>query len=997
MNTNKKANPEVPAEGAFYNLFASKQGGTPQAGEPHAKVSLRQKAEAHFREREDRSSEKLDSLSPESMRTILHELRVHQIELEMQNEELLAAQADLDASRAHYFDLFDMAPVGYITVSESGLILEANLTAAALFGVERRLLVKQRVSRFILKEDQDIFYLLGNPLPEPGVAQTCDLRMQKADGAAFWAHLKRVSERDERGEPRCRFVFSDITWRKQAEEDVRLLNADSLASEDRLHELNALGELLMLPNPIEKKFQLVTDTVVRAFGADFARIWIIKSGDRCNSGCVHAQVAEGPHMCRFRDKCLHLLASSGRYTHTDGGAHARVPFGCYKIGKIATGEESGFLTNEVTTDPRVHDHDWAKELGLAAFAGYCLIDAAGTPVGVMALFSRQAISKNQDLLLRGFAHLAALTLIAARSEEALRRNEIAVEQSGDGIAIADTEGTLVFLNAAWARLHGYEPTEMIGRPLSINHTPEQMEREVIPFNEVVREKGSHMGEQGHRRKDGTTFPAWMSVTDFKDDKGVSSGILAIAHDVTERKLAEEEILRINRQLAEATEKAERATAAKSEFLGIMAHELRNPLNGVLGFAELLSDTSLDDEQKGYVRTISSSGEHLLAVVNDTLDLSSIEKGALAIHAAPFDLAHLLKLSSEIIRKSAADKGVAFRCDVAAGVPAQITGDERRIRQILINLLANAVKFTSDGSVSLRVTSSGQPESLRTGRRNEGPVVESVTGFPACEPVQTQAGKPVTHFPGSRDRDGSVEPTASGGSFLDFSVEDTGLGISSEALARLFQLFTQADSTIGQKYGGTGIGLAVSQRLAEAMGGTISVVSAPGKGSTFTFRFPIEVPAGGMASGQPGLFLGAGGASPASPSAETPVRPDDLPVLIVEDDRNSSTLAGKMLQSLGYRVEFAGTGAEAVDAFAPGKYLAIFMDLRMPVMNGFEAVAIIRSRESGSRVPIIAFSANVLPGSREVYLAAGMDDCLAKPFKKEDLAAKLANFSAAIKP
>ena len=139
------------------------------------------------------------------------------------------------------------------------------------------------------------------------------------------------------------------------------------------------------------------------------------------------------------------------------------------------------------------------------------------------------------------------------------------------------------------------------------------------------------------------------------------------------------------------------------------------------------------------------------------------------------------------------------------------------------------------------------------------------------------------------------------------------------------------------------------------------------------------------------------ASPASPSAETPVRPDDLPVLIVEDDRNSSTLAGKMLQSLGYRVEFAGTGAEAVDAFAPGKYLAIFMDLRMPVMNGFEAVAIIRSRESGSRVPIIAFSANVLPGSREVYLAAGMDDCLAKPFKKEDLAAKLANFSAAIKP
>ena len=256
---------------------------------------------------------------------------------------------------------------------------------------------------------------------------------------------------------------------------------------------------------------------------------------------------------------------------------------------------------------------------------------------------------------------------------------------------------------------------------------------------------------------------------------------------------------------------------------------------------------------------------------------------------------------------------------------------------------------------------------------------------------------MTHFPGSRDRDDSVEPTASRGESLDFSVEDTGLGISTEALARLFQLFTQADSTIHQKYGGTGLGLAVSQRLAEAMGGSITVVSTPGKGSTFTFHLPLEAPAGGMASVPSHLFLGAGGASPSSPSAETPVRPDGLPVLVVDDDTDSRTLAGKMLQSLGYRAEFAADGAEAIQAFVPGKYFAILMDMAMPVIDGLEAVAIIRSRESGSRVPIIAFSANVMPGSREVCLAAGMDDCLAKPFKKEDLAAKLANFSAAIKP
>ncbi len=417
----------------------------------------------------------------------------------------------------------------------------------------------------------------------------------------------------------------------------------------------------------------------------------------------------------------------------------------------------------------------------------------------------------------------------------------------------------------------------------------------------------------------------------RDASGTALRMTGTNWDITEQKRSENDILKINRQLAEATAKAERATAVKSEFLATMTHELRNPLTGVLGFAEILAGTPLNEEQQSYTEGIRDSGIYLLDLINDVLDFSTIEKGVLAIHPAPFELAQLVKSSSELIRKSATDKGIAFHCELAADVPEQITGDERRIRQILINLLANAVKFTADGSVSLRVTRSGE--------------------------------------------------------FLEFSIEDTGLGISSDALARLFQLFTQADSTINQKYGGTGIGLAVSQRLAEAMGGSISVVSAPGKGSTFTFRLPLEVPAGGMAPSH--LLIGADGASPSSPSAETPVRPDDLPVLVVEDNRSNSLMVGKMLQSLGYRVEFAGNGAEAVEAFAPGKFLAILMDLRMPVMNGFEAVEIIRSRESGSRVPIIALSANVMSGSREIYLAAGMDDFLAKPFQMAELAEKLA--------
>jgi PAS domain S-box-containing protein len=469
---------------------------------------------------------------------------------------------------------------------------------------------------------------------------------------------------------------------------------------------------------------------------------------------------------------------------------------------------------------------------------------------------------------------------------------------------------------------------------------EDLAADVAQFDRLLSgESEQYRLEKRFIRKDGSTVWTEISVGCVRKSDGAVDQMICVVDDITERKALES-------RLAEALLQANAANNAKSEFLGIMAHELRNPLSGVLGFAQLLSDTALDDEQKGYVRRISSSGEHLLAVVNDTLDFSSIEAGTLAIHPAPFDLAPLVKLSSDIVRKSAADKGLAFHCDVAAGVPAQITGDERRIRQILINLLGNAIKFTASGSVVLRVTRSG----------------------------------------------GS----------LDFSVEDTGLGISSEVRARLFQLFTQADSTINQKYGGTGIGLAVSQRLAEAMGGTISVVSTPGKGSTFTFRLPLAPPTGGTGvppvwaqniaaenSAAHGLpFRQAKGPELVEGDAHAPC--PDL-VLVVDDDADSRTLAGKMLQGLGYRSEFATDGTEAVQSFVPGKYFAILMDMAMPAMDGLEASKKIREIEAaaGGHVPIIAFTANMMPCERERPLAVGMDDYLSKPFKRAELAAKLA--------
>ncbi|TSA33965.1 MAG: PAS domain S-box protein [Verrucomicrobiaceae bacterium] len=222
MNSKDKHPPKSPAAGTFYNLFAPQSAGSAHEGERQSKVSLRQRAEAHFLEREELSSEKLDELSPESMRTILHELRVHQIELEMQNEELTRAQAELDASRSRYFDLYDLAPVGYITVSEKGLILEANLMAVTLLGVDRVALVKQPISRVLLKEDQDIYYKHRQLLVETGRPQQFELRMVKPDGTKFWAQLSATAAaQGEAGAPSCRVALIDVTERKQAEEALR--------------------------------------------------------------------------------------------------------------------------------------------------------------------------------------------------------------------------------------------------------------------------------------------------------------------------------------------------------------------------------------------------------------------------------------------------------------------------------------------------------------------------------------------------------------------------------------------------------------------------------------------------------------------------------------------------------------------------------------------------------------------------------------------------------
>lgn len=510
--------------------------------------------------------------------------------------------------------------------------------------------------------------------------------------------------------------------------------------------------------------------------------------------------------------------------------------------------------------------------------------------------------------------------------DALRESEVLLNASQSLARIGGWEWDLSSRRMSWTdetyRIHELNPGDVpAGSDTHIARSLECYDESDRPAVLAAFRRCVEKGEPYDSEFPFTTFKGrrlWVRTSAqavMKD--GQVERVTGLVMDITARKRAEA-------AREEALLRAEAALHAKSEFLAVMSHEFRSPLNGVLGFAGLLSDTSLNDEQRDFVQTISSSGEHLLSLVNDILDYASMEHGAMKILDEPLALAGLVDISRQTVTTIAAGKGIGLRSEIAPGVPEHILGDERRIRQILINLLNNAVKFTSKGSVVLRIA-------------------------PAIDGMRR---------------------------FLDFSVEDSGIGISPQTLGRLFQPFTQADSKLNRAYGGTGLGLSISKHLAEAMGGSISVTSTPGRGSKFTFRLPLKL----------------------SPGTPTPLCPDipgvaplpGAPVLVVDDLEESRTLVGKVLQQLGYEAEFAKNGNEAVKAFAPGKYSAILMDIAMPGMDGPDATRRIREIEAatGSHVPIIALTANVLAGACEKCLAAGMDDFLGKPFTKSGLAAKL---------
>ncbi|MBF0480874.1 MAG: response regulator [Desulfovibrionaceae bacterium] len=503
-------------------------------------------------------------------------------------------------------------------------------------------------------------------------------------------------------------------------------------------------------------------------------------------------------------------------------------------------------------------------------------------------------------------------------KESQERFRLAIETARLGFFDWNTRTGETFLSAQWKSQLGYADDELENRleEFSGRLHPGERDRVLAHVRDfLARPYPNYEIEFRLRHRDGSYRTIYTRAILLPDATGERCRMLGTHLDITERKWLEE-------SLDEARAEAERANRAKSEFLAVMSHEIRTPMNGILGFSQLLLNRAADGESREFLRLLHYSGERLLDIVNDILDLSKIEAGKAELQSFPFSLREALDSTVKILEVGAKAKGISILHGIDYEVPFCLVGDSGRLRQVLTNLIGNAVKFSERGMVIVSVSLAGPPEP--------------------------------------------------GGVSLCFTVKDEGAGIPEDRLEQIFEPFSQAGSSTHAKYGGTGLGLTISKNLAEMMGGSIRAESAPGKGSTFFFTARFEC--------MPETLQPAPSPEPAAAG-----RGRTLTILLVEDNLVNRLLARELLRERGHDVVEAGNGREALNKLRAGTFDLVLMDILMPEMDGEEAVRRIRSGEAGDpKIPIVALTAHALAGDREKYLASGMDAYLSKPIRTEEL-------------
>ncbi|MHB8056964.1 MAG: PAS domain-containing hybrid sensor histidine kinase/response regulator [Desulfuromonadaceae bacterium] len=913
----------------------------------------------------------LKTLTIDDARMMFHELRVYQIELEMQNEELRRTQHELEISRSRYFDLYNLAPVGYLTLSEQGLVLEVNLAAAGMLGDVRTKILKKPISRFIYPEDQDMYYLHRKQLFEVHDVQTWEMRLVRSDGSHFWARLQAApADNNEYW-----VTLVDISKRKRAEEELRKKN--ELLSLFIKH--SPIYAYVKEVTPTESRALLASDNFIQLAGipgsemagkAD-AELFGPECADKINaddrdviaSGAVLERdvnfngrnystikfpIVQGDKTLLAgysiditeRKQAEEALRESENRFRSIMDLTPNIAVQGYNLEGVTTywnhaseilcgytSEEAvGRNLLELIIPPEMREDvrklmTWMTETGEPIPAGELMLmhkDGSQVPV-----FTSHALVKSPVRGLELFFLDLDLTLLK-QTEQDLRATELKFtrlfESMNDAYCCADLEGNIVEANASFQSLTGYDQEELLSLTY-IQLTPEKWhvyENEIVEQQILVRGY-SDVYQKEYRRKDGTLIDVELKTFLLKDDGGRPVGMWAIIRDISARKLVELE-------LQQAKEAAEAANRAKSDFLATMSHEIRTPLGALLGNVELLEGSPLTPPQQQCLSDCRFAGQILLNVINDVLDFSKIEAGKLVLSHEIFSVASMAGQLARMFSGVAKQKGLDLVVSLDEDLPEFIGGDEQRLRQIIVNLLSNAIKFTKNGKVCLEIS---------------------------CEQA------PASASPGE--------------SVLYIVVKDTGIGIPPDKQGQIFESFTQVENFTTRNVSGTGLGLPICRRLLVLMGGSITVSSVPDKGSTFTVVLPVS-----LAQSPPQVEARAD-------SRQFPAPPRKI--LLADDDERGRAVAQKLLQRRGYEVTAVGNGTELLEELQKGAYEIVLTDISMPDMSGTQVARIIRSGERDgidAEIPIIAMTAHAFSEDRERFVAAGINGYVAKPVNLKEL-------------
>lgn len=541
------------------------------------------------------------------------------------------------------------------------------------------------------------------------------------------------------------------------------------------------------------------------------------------------------------------------------------------------------------------------------------------------LFIRQSLKnslkhkRNRHALLLGKQAVDRANFEMGQKQKELHRLSMVAQHAHDSVVMSGPDLRVIWVNDAFTRITGYSFDEVIGKnPGELLNGPDTDMTTVREIGAGIQAKRAVNVELVNYTKQGRKIWVQSHLAPVIDDNGEVEVVIAIERDVTQFKLQA-------RQLAEAKLAAEKGARAKADFLATMSHEIRTPLNGIIGMSDLLATGALEDQEKLYADTIQSSAYALLKIINDILDISKLDAGKMAIESAPFSAADCIRDAVALLRTGAQKKSLFLDVCFDTKLPNQMMGDDGRTRQILLNLIGNAIKFTETGGITIRsshVTSKGQHE-------------------------------------------------------LQIRVKDTGVGIPPDRLSDIFGQFEQADAATNRKFGGTGLGLSISRQLARRMGGDLTVTSTQGQGSEFTLKLRADV---ATTTPKP--------ATPARAAKKIEQVLQPMTVLVAEDNKTNQLLIRSMLKSYPLTLKFADNGHQAVDAVQQEMPDVILMDMSMPKMDGLEATRQIRAAGHAD-LHIIALTANAFESNRQACFDAGMNDFLTKPVSRNDLTAALA--------